>query len=60
MTSRKKKGIGYIISGTVFLGVGAAFLGFETTPDWLALVVQGVGLIANLLGFSTVFPDTEE
>ena len=59
MTERKKKGIGYIISGVVFIGVGGILLSTATTPDWVALVVQGIGLLANLLGFSTVFPDKE-
>ena len=59
MTGRKKKGIGYIISGAVFVAVGAVFMGTTVTPDWLALVVQGIGLVANLIGFTTVFPDTE-
>ena len=59
MTDRKKKGIGFLISGVVFLGVGGVFIGMEVTPDWLAMVIQGVGLIANLLGFATVFPDRD-
>jgi ABC-type uncharacterized transport system permease subunit len=59
METRKKKGIGFMISGVVFLGVGGALFGIEATPDWLPIVVQGIGLIANLLGFSTVFPDVD-
>lgn len=59
MTDRKKKGIGFLISGVVFLGVGGVFIGLDVTPDWLAMVIQGVGLIANLLGFATVFPDQD-
>ena len=59
MAPRKKKGIGYLISGGVFVGVGVVMVAFTATPDWLGIVVQGIGLIANLLGFTTVFPDTE-
>jgi ABC-type uncharacterized transport system permease subunit len=59
MTDRKKRGVGYIISGVVFVGVGGVLFGTEATPEWVATVVQGIGLIANLLGFTTVFPDTE-
>jgi len=59
MTPRKKRGIGYIVSGVVFVGVGGVLFGTEASPEWLAIVVQGVGLIANLLGFTTVFPDTD-
>ena len=60
MTERKKRGIGYIISGAVFVGIGAVLIGTNATPDWVAIVAQGIGLLANLLGFSTVFPDVEE
>ena len=60
MTARKKKGIGYCISGAVFLAVGGVFIGLETTPDFVSLLIQGVGMIAGLLGFTTVFPDTDE
>jgi ABC-type uncharacterized transport system permease subunit len=59
MEARKRKGIGFMISGVVFLGVGGALFGTDVTPDWLPVVVQGIGLIANLLGFTTVFPDTD-
>ena len=59
MTDRKKKGIGFLISGSVFLAIGGIFLGLEITPDWVGTVVGIVGLVANALGFSTVFPDTD-
>lgn len=59
MTPRKKRGVGYIISGVVFVGVGGVLFGTDASPDWLPVVVQGIGLIANLLGFTTVFPDTD-
>lgn len=57
LSARKKKGIGFCISGVVFLGVGGIFIATATTPDWLSLAIQGVGMIAGLLGFNTVFPD---
>lgn len=59
MTARKKRGIGLVISGVVTAVVGGIFIGTEATPEWVALVVQGVGMIAGLLGFTTVFPDTD-
>lgn len=59
MTDRKKRGIGFLISGVVFAVVGGIFLGTEVTPDWVGTVVGIVGLVANALGFVTVFPDTE-
>jgi len=60
MTDRKKKGIGFLISGVVFAGVGTIFMTMTVTPDWVGQVVMLVGVIANALGFKTVFPDMEE
>lgn len=59
MTGRKKKGIGYFISGAVFIGVGSAFMFFDATPEWVSTAMAIVGLVANFLGFTTVFPDTD-
>lgn len=60
MTPRKRKGIGFIISGIVFLGAGVTFVAAPSTPDWLGIVISAIGAIANVLGFTTVFPDTDE
>ena len=60
LSARKKKGLGMLISGVVFLAVGGVFMAVDTTPDWLAVVMQAVGVIGNLLGFKIVFPDTDE
>lgn len=59
MTARKKKGIGFLISGAVFVVAGGVFLGMPVTPDWLGPVMGLVGLVANFLGFVVVFPDVE-
>jgi len=60
MTNRKKKGIGFLISGVVFAGVGVVFMATTVTPDWVGTVITLIGVVANALGFKTVFPDTEE
>lgn len=59
MSDRKKTGIGLFISGVVFLVVGFFFTFAEITPDWVAGVIAVVGLVAEYLGFKTVFPDTD-
>ncbi len=59
MTDRKKKGVGFLISGSVFLAVGGIFLGLEVTPDWVSTVIGIIGLVGNALGFKTVFPDND-
>lgn len=58
MSPRKKKGIGFFISGAVFLVVGFVFVSMDTTPEWVSSGISLVGLIAEFFGFSTVFPDT--
>ena len=59
MTVRKKRGLVTIISGIIFIGVGAVVYTTTVTPDWVPLIVQGIGAIANLVGFVLVFPDTD-
>ena len=59
MSDRKKKGIGLFISGIAFIVVGFFFTFADVTPDWVAGVIAVVGLVAEYLGFSTVFPDTD-
>ena len=60
MTNRKKKGIGFLISGIVFAGVGIVFMSTAVTSDWVGTVITLIGVVANALGFKTVFPDVEE
>ena len=60
MTDRKKKGIGFMISGSAFLVVGGIFTFAAATPDWVAGALALVGMVAQFFGFSTVFPDTED
>lgn len=60
MTARKKKGIGFLVSGIAFLVGGGIFLGVDVTPDWLGTVFGIIGMVGNALGFGTVFPDTED
>lgn len=59
MTARKKKGIGFLITAGIFAIVGGVFIGTDVTPEWVGLLTQGIGLIAGLLGFKIVSPDTE-
>lgn len=57
MSPRKKKGIGFFISGIVFVVVGGVFVFAEATPEWVSAGMGLVGLIAEFFGFKTVFPD---
>ena len=60
MTARKRKGIGLLISGVVFAVVGSIFIGLEATPAWVDTALVLIGVLANTLGFVTVFPDTDK
>lgn len=59
MTARKKKGLGLMISGGIAIAVGAIVIATTSTPDWLPVVLNVIGLIGNALGFKLVFPDHE-
>ncbi len=57
MTDRKKKGLGLIISGVVWVLVGVVLMVFTQTPQWVAIVVQIVAAISGVLGIVFVAPD---
>jgi len=59
LTPRKKKGLGYLITGGLFVGIGGIFIGMETTPDFVSLIIQAVGMLAGLFGITVVFPDSD-
>jgi len=60
MTNRKKKGIGFGLSGVGFITAAVVFFFTEANPDWLQPALTVVGMVAGFFGFTTVFPDTEE
>lgn len=60
LTPRKKKGIGFGISGLAFLLAGGVFYFVPTSPDWLVPTLGFIGTVAGFFGFTTVFPDIEE
>ena len=59
MTDRKKKGIGFMVSGAVFAVAGVVFYSMPITPEWLAPAFGLIALVGNFLGFVIVFPDVE-
>ncbi len=59
MTSRKQKGVGFAITGTVFIGVAVALFVTDVTPGWVATIITIVGMIAEGLGFNIVYPDQD-
>jgi hypothetical protein len=59
MTARKKKGLATIISGVIFVAVGAIIYSTTQTPVVVGTILTIIGGIANVLGFAIVFPDTD-
>lgn len=59
MTARKKKGVGFLISGGAFFVAAVVMFSTTATPAWLGTSLTIVGMIANFFGFTTVFPDAD-
>lgn len=59
MTDRKKRGVGFFISGLTFIVGGFISFAFSEDPTWFATALGFVGLIATYFGFKVVFPDQE-
>jgi ABC-type uncharacterized transport system permease subunit len=56
MTDRKKKGLGFIISGLVFVLAGIILYATASTPAWLNVFIQGIGWLGTTLGFILSLP----
>jgi hypothetical protein len=56
MSNKKKKGLGFILSGVAFLIVGV-FSIKGNVPPTLGQIFSIVGLVANALGIAFVYPD---
>jgi len=60
MTDRKKRGIGFGISGLAFLTAAIVSFAFEADPSWLVPAFQVVGMVSAFFSFVTVYPDVEK
>ena len=59
MTTRKKKGIGAIVTGALSIVAGIVMFSNPVTPMILPLIFQVVGLLAGAYGVVVVTPDTD-
>ena len=57
MTDRKKRGIGFFITGGLFVAAGIVYTFIAEDPSWFWQVVGIVGLVATSIGFVVVYPD---
>jgi len=56
MSTKKKKGLGLILTGAAFLVVGIFTIG-SSVPHFLPQLFVIIGLIAKSLGIVFVYPD---
>ena len=59
MTPRKKKGVGFFISGAAFIAGGFISVFMVEDPSWYQGAIGFIGLIAAYFGFNVVFPDND-
>ena len=60
MEKRKLKGTGLLIGGIGTIGAGLVCLLTQSTPEWMSIGLQIIGAIANIFGFTLVYPDEEK
>jgi len=56
MSTKKKKGLGLILSGAAFLVAGIFIIG-SNIPSFLPQIFAIVALVTNALGIVFVYPD---
>jgi hypothetical protein len=60
LTPRKKKALGFGVSGIVFIVVAIVFWTTATTPEWVNTGLAIIGSIANLVGLGQlVLPEPD-
>lgn len=57
MKQRKRRGIGFLVSGALFVGVGVVMFVTESTPDIVPTILSIVGTVGEMIGFKIVYPD---
>ena len=55
MTPRKKKGLGFLITGGIFGLFGGIYMVADADPNWLSYIPVFIGFLATTFGFSVVF-----
>ena len=50
MTTRQKKGVGFLVAGVIAFLTGGTFILIEVNPEWVDLAIQLGGVIAGVFG----------
>lgn len=59
MTPRKKRGLGFLISGAAFIILGVILTAGKQIPIAWPMIVELIGMVLEALGFRVVFPDID-
>jgi len=57
LSSRQKKGLGFIVTGVVFLGVGIITLMYSTIPGWVPTALTIISAVSGVVGIVVTLPD---
>lgn len=56
LSARKKKALGFGVTGVVFVVAGVVLWVTPSTPDWLGTVLGALGAVANIVGLVVLVP----
>ena len=57
MEPRKKKAIGFLITGGLFFLVGLVTLATPAAPSWLPIILEIVASVTLILGIAVQLPE---
>ena len=57
MTARKKKGLGFVVTGVVTAAVGGILMATTATPEWVSVALSIITAVCGVIGIVFVAPD---
>jgi len=57
MSDKVKRGIGYIITGVLYIGIGALEIALPSIPGIVLQIASAVVLVAGIFGVRAMFPE---
>lgn len=59
LSARKKKALWTFVGGLVSVGVGCVLWFTTETPEIVPVILQVIGAVGAIFGFTAAFPDTD-